>query len=144
MMVADILRVRTRTCSERAGAFRTYSLENKIVPQKPEPMAILDVFIQIGDILHIHVENPPTPQAFGMMVVVTEMVKTVGASRNFQIADFSVFRQLLQVSIHCSLADGRMFRSHGGIDLIRSGMAVQSPYCFQYQGTLNGIAFHYI
>lgn len=87
-------------------------------------MGIPDFALQIRDKLHIHIEHPTALQASDMMVLMTAMVKTIGARRDFQIADFPVFRQLLQISKHRAPTDGRVFRNYGGVDLVRGGMAL--------------------
>ncbi len=58
-------------------------------------MGILDSFFQIRDIFHIDIKHPTAKQASNMMVRMAAMVKTIGAPRDFYIADFFAFRKLL-------------------------------------------------
>ena len=59
------------------------------MPSKYETVCILDGFLQIGFIFHIHIKNTATLYAFGMIMIAAEMVKSVSTTGELPFSYFA-------------------------------------------------------
>ena len=131
--------------SMRFFAIRTHSPEKDIVSGECKSMVVFDVFLQTGDIVHIHIKKPPAFFALHMAMIMTEMVKPVSATGNFYFSDFAHFGKYIQIPVNGRPAQIRMLLDDCAVNFVCSGVALQLVYGFKNQRPLNCIAFyHYL
>lgn len=90
-----------------------------------ESMGIPDGFLQIREILCIHIEDPAALYTFDVVVVVALVVVTVRPSGNFYFAYLSFFGKSLQIPVYRSPADRRIILSNGFVNFICGCVALQ-------------------
>ena len=79
---------------------RTNPPEKDIVSGERKAMTLRDVFLQAGHIFHIHIENPAAFLTPHMAMLLNPVVKAIRSARNFHFANFTCFRQQLQIPIY--------------------------------------------
>lgn len=124
------------------AAFRADPPEEDVVARELEAVAVADVFLQIGDAIHIHIEDAAALFAPDMVMLVAEVVKAVRPVEELQLADAAHPGKAVQVPVHGRPADGGMLPDDFLIDLLRSGVALQPVYRIVDQSGLDGVAFH--
>ena len=110
---------------------RTDPPEKDIVSGERKAVTLRDVFLQAGNIFHIHIENPAAFLTPHMAMLLNPVVKAIRSARNFHFANFTCFRQQLQIPIYRCPADIRVFFHNGLINFIGSGMALQFVHSFK-------------
>lgn len=100
----------------------------------------MGIFHQAGQIVHIvhfHIENASAYRTFGMIVPVKPVIKAVWTIGHFQLLNFPVLRQLIEVTVYGGLADMGVMNDNGIIDLFRRGMRLQMIHGFKNQCALD-------
>ena len=70
-------------------------IRDRVVTAEHKAVGIPDFLLQICDVLHVHIENPATFEAFHMVMVVASMVKSICAAWNLQLSNLSTVGKLI-------------------------------------------------
>ena len=73
-------------------AFRADTMKENIITDEVKSMGIPDPMLKASDKIHVHIKDASAYVAFHMAVVSADMVKAVGAPRDFKPANFAHFR----------------------------------------------------
>lgn len=90
------------------SALRTYAGEDDVVRENLIAVEISDSILQSFHISHVYIMDFSAFHALHVIVPGTHFFETVSSSRHTNPSNLPLFSQLVQVSIHCSTAKGRI------------------------------------